>query len=889
MTVIEEHLRASVMALSRSLFVTITTRGCIVAPMHERRAADLTYPDLELLLALTGPVDRPLDEVVTAVAGETGASQDGLWQTLRTVADRRRLAPPAPDVTLSPLVTGSASPRPTGSVDEARSADLDEQLVLLTPIAAMPTALGFAFLDHDGNVVALLDARELLAASSFRWPSSVEAAHATHTLDVGDVALDRAAFTSVASDLLAAGLLAIHRPEQHDESPQGRALRDGALELERLNKLVDSSERGAEERKALRDAARADGQRTKTLVVPYNKAMYSSPLALGYIFAYARVHDGGALLEQYELEPNWIARKPHIRGLLEEGPAVFLFSNYVWSHADNLAVSAMVKRLSPDSITIHGGPDTPKYPADTERYLRDNPHVDVAVRGEGEIVTSEVLAALDGRLVGRNGDLSDLRGVAGISFRRAPHIDAEIVRTDDRERIADLDVVPSPYLTGVFDVYAESTMSLFIIETTRGCPYSCTFCDWGSATNSRIRKFSLDRVFDELEWAAKHGMPRLFIADANFGILPRDAEIAEHIAKLKRTYDYPKDFGTSYAKNTTKHLEKIVATCAEAGVIAEGVLSFQSTDPATLEAVDRSNIKISAYEDLATTFRRAGLPLFVDLMMGLPGSTPESFQHDLQRCADQEVPARIYRTELLVNSPMNDPRYREKHQIDTATRHGQNIRVGRPLLISTATYTAAEFEQMDRLRKTYTLGESYSLFRHVARFVRRETLLPESEFYLRLDRTVRADTETYPFLSWAIETVPELLSPPVSWHPFTAELGRFVVDEIGVEPSTALDAVLDVQRAHLPARQRSFPCRLVLAHDYAAWFDAVLAAKEEGEDWCSVVPRLITFGPGELTVDDPTNLCAAGLGYHIDNDLYGVWELQSPISRPMPARHLLVD
>jgi hypothetical protein len=137
--------------------------------------------------------------------------------------------------------------------------------------------------------------------------------------------------------------------------------------------------------------------------------------------------------------------------------------------------------------------------------------------------------------------------------------------------------------------------------------------------------------------------------------------------------------------------------------------------------------------------------------------------------------------------------------------------------------------------------------------------------------------------------VPELLSPPVSWAPFVGELGTFVVRELGVVPSSALDTALEVQRAHLPARGRSFPTTLHLPHDYAAWFHAVLAAKDAGEDWCAVVPRLVTFGPGELTVDDPDNLCAAGLGYHIENDLYGAWELQSPISRPMPARLARID
>ena len=79
-----------------------------------------------------------------------------------------------------------------------------------------------------------------------------------------------------------------------------------------------------------------------------------------------------------------------------------------------------------------------------------------------------------------------------------------------------------------------------ILETNRGCPYGCTFCDWGSATQSRIRKFDLDRVFAELEWCATHKVHQVFLADANFGIFERDVEIAEKVAELKLEHGYPR-------------------------------------------------------------------------------------------------------------------------------------------------------------------------------------------------------------------------------------------------------------------------------------------------------------------------------------------------------------
>ena len=74
-------------------------------------------------------------------------------------------------------------------------------------------------------------------------------------------------------------------------------------------------------------------------------------------------------------------------------------------------------------------------------------------------------------------------------------------------------------------------------ETNRGCPFSCTYCDWGSATNSKVARMHLDRVYAELEWFAKHKIEFIFCCDANFGMLPRDYEIVLKAVELKKNMD----------------------------------------------------------------------------------------------------------------------------------------------------------------------------------------------------------------------------------------------------------------------------------------------------------------------------------------------------------------
>ncbi|MDZ7783945.1 MAG: radical SAM protein [Halioglobus sp.] len=295
----------------------------------------------------------------------------------------------------------------------------------------------------------------------------------------------------------------------------------------------------------------------------------------------------------------------------------------------------------------------------------------------------------------------------------------------------------------MFDPFGASRSGA-ILETNRGCPFGCTFCDWGSATLSRVRKFNIDRVFEEIEWCARNQIQTASFADANFGMLERDVSIAEKIAEMKRTYGYPKTVATNYAKNNVKHLRKIIEIFASVEILTKGVVSLQSMDEVTLKVIDRSNIKLEKYNELTTEFRQAHLPLAADIMMGLPGSTPRSFFNDLQECTDRDVRVRANPTLLLTNSPMNDPQYREEHGI-----------VAKPgdILMETASYTREEWHDMNELRMAFNLFDNWGVLRYVGRFVRSATGMGEVEFYDRLRRQALRHPDDWPVVVTTLKTL----------------------------------------------------------------------------------------------------------------------------------------
>lgn len=372
------------------------------------------------------------------------------------------------------------------------------------------------------------------------------------------------------------------------------------------------------------------------------------PYTAGQISAYAFADKD--IKDNYCLEKIFFLRES-IDTLMQkiENPAVVAFSTYLWNANFNKEVARRVKEKYPECIIIFGG----HHVAPGGGMLEECPYIDYLLHGEGEVIFRRLLRALIG--------LEDVQSIPGISMRTADGIitNPEMVSTE-----CDF---PSPYTGGYFDEIIKEnpdTVFMALIETSRGCPNSCAYCDWASM-KSKIRKFPIERIYAEIDWLSEHKVYGLGMADSNFGMFDRDLEITEKIIENKKLTGYPVKLQTSYEKNSSKRVFDI-GSRLEANGLSKGItLSFQSMTEEVLKNIGRQNISLSFFSELMDLYNEAGIATYTELILGLPGETVDSLVDSLDKLLmlGQHNSIYVHNCEWLPCAIMGRPDYNEKYKI----------------------------------------------------------------------------------------------------------------------------------------------------------------------------------------------------------------------------------
>lgn len=323
------------------------------------------------------------------------------------------------------------------------------------------------------------------------------------------------------------------------------------------------------------------------------------------------------------------------------------FSFYTWNAAEFLELLNELKASCPELIVVVGGPHVQQ----AEDYLFDDP-IDIVVLGEGEETFKSLLDC---------GELSDRTQIPGLAFLNPQ---GELLKTVSRARTKDLDTLPSALnVVPLTNDKGEALYESISYESSRGCPFRCAFCEWGTgAIGGKMYQFSMERIRKDWNQIIDSGIQNIWLADSNFGALREDLEKAQLICELKERTGLPSTFATSWSKKHSPRVQEIVMLLNSNGLLPHYQLALQTLTPLALELSNRKNMDANKYKPIAKQMAEAGVPIAAELIWGLPGDTLASFEKNLDLLLSTFPNINIFGYTLLPGTEFYEKR--EQFQID---------------------------------------------------------------------------------------------------------------------------------------------------------------------------------------------------------------------------------
>jgi len=427
-------------------------------------------------------------------------------------------------------------------------------------------------------------------------------------------------------------------------------------------------------------------------------------------------------------------------------PDVFGFSMYIWNEyfLDDLA--KQIKQLYPKCLIVYGGPQCDiKY---TEDFFKIKSWVDIVVPSDayGEIVMKEILD---------NYPITD--------FEKIPYI---YYTNKSREKFFSQIGIDKKSYKWPGNVFAAQEQYLLpvlqkdpywiaALETSRGCPYKCIYCDWGGGTYTKINKKPFTTVLDELEWLIKNGVYYIAFVDANFGIMSIDLDIITNLVDLKKKYNANLHMvSTENAKNHLKRTLEIKRILAENNLLNHYKLSLQTINPEVQKNIERIDPpiedQIAGVKYLKDNF--ANLPVRVETILGLPGETYQTLCDQIDLLVNNNIPAgKASIWMLLPEAPAFSQEMRDKFQIKTIKKimntYPFNLKVGfdpdpgvmytqgwesnvnTESVIGTYSYTPNDWIKMFLINILSVAGDASGITQHIIKYIQQEYHCQPSEIY----------------------------------------------------------------------------------------------------------------------------------------------------------------
>ena len=332
------------------------------------------------------------------------------------------------------------------------------------------------------------------------------------------------------------------------------------------------------------------------------KYIHSNP-AVYDLRAFASEYKEHILLGEYTINQT---KDEILKEIYRSGAEVVCFSCYIWNISFVRELIFDLKKILPGTAFWVGGPEVS---FDAENFLKEMPQVTGVMVGEGE----ETFLELARYYIEKKGTLADIRGIA---FRE----NGEIFHNGWRE-VMDLSRVPFAY-----EQTEDFANRIIYYESSRGCPFSCSYCL--SSIDKKLRFRNLELVKKELQFFLDKKVPQVKFVDRTFNCKHDHAmEIWKYILEHDNGVT---NFHFEISADLLREEEMELMSRMRPGLI-QLEIGVQSTNPDTIRAIHR-NMDLKKLEASVARVKSFGnIHQHLDLIAGLPCEDYESFRRSFEQ------------------------------------------------------------------------------------------------------------------------------------------------------------------------------------------------------------------------------------------------------------------
>ena len=395
----------------------------------------------------------------------------------------------------------------------------------------------------------------------------------------------------------------------------------------------------------------------------------------------------------------------------KEKPDMLCTSHYIWNHSFLIEQLNNIKLKIPTTTKIvAGGPSIDVNV--NKQFFNDYPFIDYAIYGAGESAFANLVDSV----------LSNKK-LLKFNTSNLGWYDAD----KKKQIVSEFKYVPqstvSPYLSNK-DLFTdminqEVTQGVNVIvpyDLTRGCPYACTFCDWNSGLSNKVSRRK-NSYKDEIDLFQQLSIKNLYLSDANVGQYDEDIDMIAYLAKKNIEDNAGFKIDGNFSKLRKKNNLKIYHLMAKGNLtmsLQGFTFSVQDTNETVLKNIDRPDVGWDVHLEMIKELHDLypDIILKIQLMLGLPGQTLETWRETLKITCQHNIIIHPYISEFLPASPSSlNKEYQDKFKFIYS--NSERFQGGHRLR-GLFTESCVSFSKHDFVKMT-VLGTFYSAlayFRH---------------------------------------------------------------------------------------------------------------------------------------------------------------------------------